>query len=345
MRASLAKCKFFANRLTLLGHVIDDQGIHPDPEKIRGIQDWHTPKSKNKLQSFIGIVIYHAQFLSHLATLSAPLWDLLSQNEFKWRPLHEEAFQKIRRLTKSITTLRPINYQSPHPIYPFTDASKVGAEAWIGQGPFPEKAHPAAFHSRKFTTSQLHYPVHELELLAVVDAVESFHPQLYGTRFTVGTDNKALSYYLSQTHLPYRPTRWRMYLQSYDFDIIHIPGRNNVLADALSRVYEEREASAEMPLVDYTEKKNIKGPYSAMKSNTRHNLRLANTINPLITLSFFTTTPLNPFSVSQHLSMWNIEDFPIPEFPQDNENNNHPDPIEQELVQMGTTLEQGIEAM
>ena len=82
--ASPGKCKFFADRLLLLGHVIDDQGIHADPAKIRGIQDWHTPKSKNELQFFIGVVIYHAQFLPHLATLSAPLSDLLSQNEFEW---------------------------------------------------------------------------------------------------------------------------------------------------------------------------------------------------------------------------------------------------------------------
>ena len=88
-----------------------------------------------------------------------------------------------------------------------------------------------------------------------------------------------------------------MYLQSYDFDIIHIPGKDNVLADALSRVYEEREASTEMILVDPTEKKNLKGPYSAMTSNTRHNLRLAHTLNPLITQSFFSNTPLNPFWV------------------------------------------------
>ena len=234
-----AKCKFFADRLPLLEHVIDNQGIHADPEKIREIQDWHTSKSKNELQTFIGVVIYHAQFLPHLFTLSAPLSELLSQNEFEQRPLYEEAFQTIGMLTKSITTLRLIDYQSPHPIYLPTDASKVGAEAWIGQGPLPEKAHPATFHSRKFPTSQLHYPVHELELFAVVDAVQSFHPQLYGTRFTVVTDNKALSYFLSQTNLPYRQTRWRMSLQSYDFDIIHRPGKDNVLAEARSRVYEE----------------------------------------------------------------------------------------------------------
>jgi len=71
--ASPFKCNFFADRLTLLGHVIDNQGIHAALETIRGIQDWHTAKSKNQLQTFIGVVIYHAQFLPHLTTASAPL--------------------------------------------------------------------------------------------------------------------------------------------------------------------------------------------------------------------------------------------------------------------------------
>ena len=104
-----------------------------------------------------------------------------------------------------------------------------------------------------------------------------------------------------------------MYLQTYDFDIIHIPEKDNVLADALSRVYEKREGSTEMILVDPTKKKNIKGPYSAMTSNTRDNLRLAHTINPLSTQSLFSDTPLNPFSILQHLSIWDTEDVPLPD--------------------------------
>ena len=110
-------------------------------------------------------------------------------------------------------------------------------------------------------------------------------------------------------------------------------------------MYEEREASAEMTLDDPTEKRNIKGPYSAMTNNTRHNICLAHTINPLIEQSFFSAPPLNPFSVPKHLSMCNTEDVHIPHSLQDNKDNNHPGPNEQELVQMGATLEQGIEAM
>jgi len=146
--------------------------------------------------------------------------DLLSQNEFEWRPLYEEACQQVKHLAKNITTVRPINYQSRHPIYLFTDTSKVRADGWIGQGASLEKGHPVAFHSGRFATSQLHYSVHELELLAIVDAVQSLHPMLDSTRFTVVTDNKGLSLFISKTNIPYRQTRWRIFLQSYDFDII-----------------------------------------------------------------------------------------------------------------------------
>ena len=121
--------------------MIDDQGIHADPEKIRGIQDWFTPKSKKELQKFISEVIYHAQFLPHLSTALAPLSDLTSQEVFEWRPLHEEAFQQVQRLASRTIPLRPVNYSSPETIYIITDASNVGAEAWVGQGASPEKAY------------------------------------------------------------------------------------------------------------------------------------------------------------------------------------------------------------
>ena len=108
-------------------------------------------------------MIYHAQFLPHLATTTAPLSDLISQDVFEWRPLHEEVFQQVKPVAKETILLRPITYeQVAYPVYLITDASKVGAGAWVGQGPSPEKAYPAAFHNRKFATSQLHYLVHEL---------------------------------------------------------------------------------------------------------------------------------------------------------------------------------------
>jgi hypothetical protein len=70
--------------------------------------------------------------------------------------------------------LRPISYTSGEPIFLFTNASKVGAGVWVGQGPTPETVIPASFHNWKFATTQLHYLMYELEFLAIVDAVKTF---------------------------------------------------------------------------------------------------------------------------------------------------------------------------
>jgi len=288
------------------------------------------------------MVIYHSQFLPHLASPSAPLAVLLFRNEFQWSLLHEEAFQQVKHLANKISRLRPIDYQSLHPICLFTAGSKFGAGASIGQGPSLERAYPAVFHSRKLATSQLHYPVHELEVRAIVDAVRSFHPILFGTRFTVVTDNKAVSFFLSQTNLPYHQTRWSIFLQSYDFDIIHKPAKDDVLADTLARIYEKQEASSDMILVDPTEKKAIKGSYSAMTERVKQNLYLAHTLDPVKEPCFFSLTPLDFFSIPQHLSMWNAEDVPIADSSKEKENHHHLGPFEHGLHKMAPTLEDGI---
>jgi len=187
--------------------------------------------------------------------------------------------------------------------------------------------------------------VHELELFAIVDAVQSFQLRLYGTRFNLVTDNKALSFFLSQTNLPYRRTRWRIFHQSYDFHIIHSPGKDNILADALLRIYEEREASADMILVDPTEKKAITGAYSTMTRTVKHEVHLGHTLDPIEEPSFFSPTPLDLFSIPQHLSLWQVEDDLIPDSSKDKENDSHSGCFEPGLHKMATTLQAGVDAM
>jgi len=100
-----------------------------------------------------------------------------------------------------------------------------------------------------------------------------------------------------------------------------------------------------MILVDPTKKKAIKGPYSAMTSNIKHSLHLAHTLDPVNEPSFFSPTPLDPFSIPQRLSMWNIEDGQIPDSHKEKENNHPPVPFEQGLYKMAATVDEGIDAM
>jgi len=99
-----------------------------------------------------------------------------------------------------------------------------------------------------------------------------------------------------------------------------------------------------MILVDPTEKKAINEPYSPRTSIVQHNLHLVHTLDPVKEPSFFSPTPLDPFSIPQHLSMWNVEDVPIQDSSKEKENDHHLGPFQQGLHKMATTLEEGINA-
>jgi hypothetical protein len=104
----------------------------------------------------------------------ALLTDCASENGFEWCPVHEEALGQVKKVASKTLVLRPMSYTSGEPIFLSTNASKVGAGAWVGHGPPPVTALPAFFYSQKFANTQLHYPMHELELLGIVDVVEIF---------------------------------------------------------------------------------------------------------------------------------------------------------------------------
>jgi hypothetical protein len=96
-------------------------------------QDRPILKSRIELQCLNGVIIYHAKYLPHLVTIMALLTDLISEDGFEWHPIYEDGLAEIKRLGSEISVLRPINYTSGEPIFLFTDSSKVGAGAWVGQ--------------------------------------------------------------------------------------------------------------------------------------------------------------------------------------------------------------------
>ena len=91
--ANPKKSLFFATKLDILGHMIDDNGIHPAPEKIRNIMDWTRPNSQKELQRFNGMVNYISQFMPQATTITAPLTKLTGDTEWLWTDLQEAAFE------------------------------------------------------------------------------------------------------------------------------------------------------------------------------------------------------------------------------------------------------------
>ena len=96
-----------------------------------------------------------------------------------------------------------------------------------------------AYASKQLKAHEKRYPTHDLELAAIVFALNIWRHYLLGERFELFTDHKSLKYLFSQKDLNLRQQRWLEFLASYDFDITYTPGKGNVVADALSRKKEE----------------------------------------------------------------------------------------------------------
>ncbi len=227
----LSKCKFWTQEIGFLGHVINEQGLAVDPEKVRSILDWKQPQCVREVRSFLGLAGYYRRFVPKFSVLAAPMTQLTRKNQkFIWETKCEESFQELKmRLTTAPVLVLP----DPEKEYEvFTDASHVGLGCVLMQ-----EKQAIAFGSRQLRPHEKKYPVHDLELAAVVFALKQWRHYLLGNKFQVFTDHKSLKYLFTQKDLNMRQRRWLEYLKDFDCVIEYTAGKANVVADALSRSY------------------------------------------------------------------------------------------------------------
>jgi hypothetical protein len=246
----LSKSKFdvYSETMDCLGHVIDNRGIHADEEKMQCIRDWRTPQSHGEILRFLGLVQYLAHFLPDVSAYTTPLANTGRNNRpFQWTPLLDKCFESIKALACKTPILSPINPKVNIPIWVISDGSKSGVGAYYGQGMDWQTCRPAGFLSKKFTSAQRNYRTHEHETIAILEALSKWEDKLLGVKFTLVTDNKGLEYLKTQAHLTSRQLRWIDFLSRYNYDVLHVEGITNVVADALSRYYKHSSDIDEIP--------------------------------------------------------------------------------------------------
>jgi hypothetical protein len=174
-----------------------------------------------------------------VTTYSGPLMSMTQNGApFHWRPIHQQCFDVIKRICQKTPIIRPMDPKLDEPIWLICDASKTGVGAMYGQGPMWQTCRPAGFMSKKFTSAQQNYAVHEMETLAILESLQRWEDKLVGYRIHVVTDHKALEFFKTQTELSHRQRRWMDYMSRFNFDIMYVKGELNEVADCLSRYYE-----------------------------------------------------------------------------------------------------------
>ena len=228
------KCEFLRREVSYLGHVISENGVLPDKAKTKVIEDFPPPQNAKQLKSFLGLMSYYRRFIPRFSTIAAPLHKLLKKDvKYEWTETQEQAFRGLQSRLISPPILRYPDYNRRFILT--TDASNEGVGAVLSQGEIG-KDYPIAFASRSLNKAERNYSTTEKELLAIVWGVRYFRPYLYGTKFTVVTDHKPLTWIVSVKDPGSRLLRWRIKLEEHDYEIVFKKGVANTNADALSRI-------------------------------------------------------------------------------------------------------------
>lgn len=228
---NIDKCQFAKNQLKYLGHLWSDQGISPDPDKLKALSEIQLPESGDQLRSFLGLATYLGSFnIPNFSSLVAPLWEICKQGPLEWDTLSENSFHSIKDAINDIQVRR--HFDPLLPIVVQVDASGQGLGAVILQD-----GQPVIFVSRKLTDVECRYSQIERECLAIVFALNKLKNYLFGATFVVETDHKPLLSIFNKPidKLSNRLQRWVLNTQHFDFVLKHIPGKLNYIADGLSR--------------------------------------------------------------------------------------------------------------
>lgn len=289
LQLNVSKCIFGQPTLDFLGYTISPEGIKPTGEKTKAITSYPLPETIQQLRRFLGMMNFYRGNIPHAANhqkeLNTYLHDSKKNDKTKiqWS---ETAIQSFAKCKEDITNAVLLSYpSSSSPFALMTDASESCAGAVLQQK-LKGKWKPIGFYSKKFNDAQKKYSTYDRELLSIYMAVRYFRRIVEGRDVTVYTDHKPLVNALnanSKNETP-RRARYLEYISQFITAIQHISGKDNVVADALSRVdtitcptpinYEEL-AKAQAQDTELTQMKNsnrcvfrrIKIPGSTIKIN------------------------------------------------------------------------------
>ena len=232
------KCLFGVPEIDFLGHRVSKDGILPLPSKVKAISNFPAPATHTALEQFVGMVNFYHVFVPRAAEVMKPLYKALSvkprPKELEWTSELDLAFQKAKRLLAEATLLH-------HPvpgakIVLTTDASDIAIGAVLEQR-IEEHWQPLAFFSRQLSKAERNYSTFDRELHGIHAAILHFRYFLEGTDFTVYTDHKPLVAAMKKKSelKSGRQSRHLATISEFTTDIQHVSGKDNVVADALSR--------------------------------------------------------------------------------------------------------------
>lgn len=255
IKFNLEKCNINCKEVKFFGHYFSEKGIRIDDDKIKSIISMKTPKNKKELETFLGMLTYVSRFIPNLAIKNEVLRNLLKKDSlWHWDGNTEKVFNELKETLCKAPVLRYFDINLPVTLS--VDASKYGLGAVLLQNNLP-----IAYASKALTETEIKYAQIEKEALAIAFGCIKFDQYIFGKRVTIESDHKPLENIFRKPifDCPARLQSIRLKLQRYDIDVKYKPGKELLLADALSRSFRsdetlnlEEEINAQVCLLEET---------------------------------------------------------------------------------------------
>lgn len=233
-KLNVDKCELFQKEITFLGYKINKDGMSPSNQHVASIKNFPQPTTAKHAYAFVQTANYFRKFIRQFAEIAAPLTKFNKKDvQFTWGTEEQTAFDTLKHHLASAPILILPNDTSNMKLQ--TDASDIGIGGVLLQLT-ADGYKPVGYASRLLTKTEKKYPTIEKEALALWWCVtQKFKTYLQGQRFIVETDHRPLIWLNKQPYNNARVDRWGIALQEFEYEIKHIAGTKNQVADCLSR--------------------------------------------------------------------------------------------------------------
>ena len=203
-------------------------------EKCKAVQEFPQPRKVKNVRAFLGLTGYYRKFIKNYATIAAPLTDLTKKEAaFHWSDACENAFQTLKEKLTQAPILAYPDYQKEYLLYTDVSSSAIGMVlAQVQEG----KERVICYGGKKLNRAEQTYSTTERECLGVIVALKHFEHYLRSVPVTIITDHAALKWLLSQKEPKGRIARWVAYMQQFNYNIKHQPGKSIGHAVGLSHI-------------------------------------------------------------------------------------------------------------
>ena len=236
----------------LFGIRINSQGLHPVTEKVKAIKNAPEPQNQSSLKSYLGLLSYYSRSIPNLLNTLAPLYQLLHKStQWKWGKQERESFKASKELLLSSQII--VHFDPQYPIVLVCDASSHGNTVVLSHRCTDGSEKPIGFVSRTLTETEKRYLQVEKEGLACVFKATRFHTYIFGHKFTLVTDNKAIMSLFdpgrnASPQASGRIQLWSLKLAMYQYTLQFRPIAQHANADTLSRLpLPEKPISVPLP--------------------------------------------------------------------------------------------------